>query len=132
MTPDSSVIVPALAQWHEHHERCREAVDPLADLVAHAELEAYAVLTRLARPSRIEPAKVALALAESFPGDRLQLDARSRRRLLERFAGLGIRGGQAYDALIAATAGANGHVLLTRDRRAGTTYAALGTEFRLL
>ena len=43
-----------------------------------------------------------------------------------------MRGGEVYDALIAMTAKSAGAVLLTRDRRAETTYRAIGVESRYL
>ena len=43
-----------------------------------------------------------------------------------------MRGGEVYDALIAATAKSTGAVLLTRDRRAEATYRAIGVESRYL
>lgn len=43
----------------------------------------------------------------------------------------GVSDGSVYDGLIAATAAHNGAILLTADRRAARTYAALGAKFEL-
>lgn len=45
---------------------------------------------------------------------------------------LGIGGGAAYDALVAATARHHDLVLLTRDRRARATYDGLGVPYRFV
>jgi predicted nucleic acid-binding protein len=50
------------------------------------------------------------------------------RNALRAAVGAGIRGGALYDALIAATAAHHAHRLLSADRRAATTYAALGLD----
>ena len=44
----------------------------------------------------------------------------------------GIHGGATYDAIVGLTAAAHDEVLLTRDRRAGATYEALGVGYRVL
>jgi len=104
----------------------------IADLVAHAELETYSVLTRLPAPSRADPQLVAEYLRRRHPGARLVLDARSRRSLVGDLGARGLAGGRVYDALIAATAAHHGHELLSCDLRAANVYERLGTEFQLL
>jgi predicted nucleic acid-binding protein len=121
VTPDSSVVIAAFASWNDHHEAAIEALGETRDLVAHAELESYSVLTRLPEPFRAEPALVAEYLRES-----------ERRELVGRLAGLSIAGGAVYDALVAATAVHHGHRLLTCDARAMTTYERLGVEVTYL
>lgn len=130
MTADTSVLVAAFADWHERHEAAASAVEGVADVVAHAELEAYWVLTRLPDPHRA-PAEVAAAyLQEACPGRRLVLGAASRRRLIARLAGADLTGGAAYDALIADTAAEHGLELLTCDHRAQRTYRRLGVAYQ--
>ncbi|HLL86835.1 MAG TPA: hypothetical protein VK387_05955 [Thermoleophilaceae bacterium] len=46
-TADASAIVAAFASWHEKHTTAVERISDVTELVAHAELEAYSVLTRL-------------------------------------------------------------------------------------
>ncbi len=132
MTPDSSVVIAAFASWNEKHEAAIEALGDVRDLVAHVELEAYSVLTRLPEPLRAEPAFVSEYLREDFSGRRMVLPESERRSLIERFAGLSISGGSVYDASVAATADHHGHRLLSCDRRAARTYEKLGIDVTYL
>jgi predicted nucleic acid-binding protein len=52
--------------------------------------------------------------------------------LTEAIAAAGLRGGQLYDALVAATAAAHGVRLISLDTRAAPTYRAIGVEYELL
>ena len=131
-TPDSSVVIAAFAGWNEHHEAAIEALGDARDLVAHVELESYAVLTRLPEPFRAEPVLVAEYLHEDYPGKRMVLPEPARRDLVARLAGLSIAGGAVYDAMVAATAAHHGYRLLSCDRRATATYERLGVEVTYL
>jgi predicted nucleic acid-binding protein len=131
-TPDASAIVAAFAPWHPHHEHAVEALHGSRDLVAHAELEAYSVLTRLPPPFRVDPRLAAEYLERRFTGARHVLRARARRRFTSRLAEAGIAGGRVYDALIAATAAEQDLMLITCDRRGSTVYERVGAAFRLL
>jgi len=130
--PDTSVVVLALLAWHEGHRVADEALAEDVVLLAHVELEAYSTLTRLPPPARLEPEAVAQALARRFPGPRPALPAHARDRLVAELAEAGIAGGAAYDGLIAVTARHHGYTLLTADRRAAPTYAALRVKTRRL
>jgi predicted nucleic acid-binding protein len=132
VTPDSSVVIAAFASWNRHHEAAIEALGDARDLVAHAELESYSVLTRLPEPFRAAPALVAEYLREDFPGKRMVVSDAERRELLTRFADLSIAGGAVYDAIVAATAAHHGHGLLSCDRRAASTYDRLGVKVTYL
>ena len=132
MTPDSSVVIAAFASWNEKHEVSVEALGDVRDLVAHVELEAYSVLTRLPEPLRAEPSLVAEYLREDFWGDRLTLPEHELRALVTRLAGLSISGGAVYDANVAATAHHHGRTLLSCDRRAARTYDKLGIDVTYL
>ena len=103
MTPDSSVVIAAFSSWNEHHKAALAALGETRDLVAHVELEAYSVLTRLPEPFRAEAALVADYLREDFPGRRMILPESAQRSLVKRLSGLSISGGAVYDALVAAT-----------------------------
>jgi predicted nucleic acid-binding protein len=105
-----------------------EALGDARDLVAHAELESYSVLTRLPEPFRAVPRLVAEYLRKDYPGKRMVLPESERRYLVGRLAGLSIAGGSVYDAMIAATAAHHGYRLLSCDRRATATYERLGVE----
>ncbi|MFZ1153614.1 MAG: PIN domain-containing protein, partial [Solirubrobacteraceae bacterium] len=126
MTPDSSVVIAAFASWSEKHEAAMGALDDLRDLVAHVELEAYSVLTRLPEPLRAEPGLVSEYLREDFSGARMILPEAERRALVQRLADLSISGGAVYDASVAATADHHGRTLLSCDLRAARTYEKLG------
>ena len=125
VTPDSSVIVAAFASWNPHHDAAIEALGDAQDLVAHAELESYSVLTRLPEPMRAEPALVAEYLREDYSGRRMALPESGRRALVTRLARLSIAGGGVYDAIVASTAAHYGYRLLSCDRRAASIYDRL-------
>jgi predicted nucleic acid-binding protein len=132
LTPDSSVVIAAFASWNEKHEAAIEALGDVRDLVAHVELEAYSVLTRLPEPLRAEPGLVSEYLCEDFSGQRLVLPEPERRMLVKRLAGLSISGGAVYDASVAVTADHHGRALLSCDRRAARTYDKLGIDVTYL
>ncbi len=134
MTPDSSVVIAAFATWNRHHEAAVEALaeNDVRDLLAHAELESYSVLTRLPEPFRAEPTLVAEYLHKDYPGRRMALPERERRNLVKRLASLSIAGGSVYDALVASTAAHHGHALLSCDRRAMSVYSRLDVEVSYL
>lgn len=62
----------------------------------------------------------------------LTLPSSGPRSLLGSAPDQGISGGSVYDALIAATVKHADATLLTRDRRAASTYEAVGVAFRML
>ena len=132
MTADTSVVVPALAGWHENHEVAASALDDVAALPAHVLIEAYAVLTRLPGGLAVAPEGAAAVLASRFGEEPLQLAGTARRTLLTTLSAAGIGGGASYDGLVALEAAAHGQVLLTRDARAQDTYRRLGIAFRAL
>lgn len=132
MTADTSVVVPALAGWHENHEVAAGALDGVAALPAHVLIEAYAVLTRLPGGLAVAPEAAAAVLASRFGDEPLQLAGAERRTLLSTLAAAGVGGGASYDGLVALEAAAHEQVLLTRDARAQDTYRRLGVAFRAL
>ncbi len=129
MTPDSSVLVAGFGPWHDRHDAAVRALRGLSDLVAHAELEAYSVLTRLPGPYRAPAAIVAQYFRDRYPGARLVLGDEDRSSFVLQLAESGVMGGAVYDALIAETAKAHGLRLLTCDARATVVYARLGAGF---
>lgn len=131
-TPDSSVVIAAFSSWNQHHEAAIEALGDARDLIVHAEIESYSVLTRLPEPLRMEPKVVAEYLREDFPGRRMALPESECRALVERFARLSIAGGAVYDGVVAATAAHHGYRLLSCDRRAAVTYDRLGIDVTYL
>lgn len=132
MTADASAIVAAFAPWHEEHEAAAERIEEVSDLVAHAELEAFSVLTRLPPELRVPTEVAAEYLGGQFPGARLVLPPDQRAELLGRLVDSGVFGGRVYDALIGLTAAAHAEPLLSCDRRAVPTYRRLGVDTELL
>ncbi|MGF1665269.1 MAG: PIN domain-containing protein [Acidimicrobiia bacterium] len=125
---DTSVIVPALLQWHDAHEDCRYLLEG-AMVPSQALLESYSVLTRM-------PGGVDSRLASEVVLERLapleMAQTSSMGETIRRLVGAGVSGGAVYDGLIGLTAAAGGCRLLTRDRRAARTYEALGVDYELL
>lgn len=130
-TCDTSVLVPALLPWHQHHALALEAARAMDGLPAHVLFETYSVLTRLPAPHRLSAA-VAAELIGRLPGEPLILGAGAYTAVLRALAVVGIRGGASYDGLIGATALAHDRRLVTLDRRALATYDAVGTSTRVL
>jgi predicted nucleic acid-binding protein len=129
---DTSLVVAAFASWHEQHDAARRALDGGLRLVDHCALETYSVLTRLPPPHRAAAPVVRDFLAARFPDPLLRLTAHGYRDFLLRLADLGVTGGAAYDALVAATAAGNDAELVTCDRRALAVYDRYGVRTRLL
>jgi predicted nucleic acid-binding protein len=129
---DSSVVVAAFASWHAGHRTAAAALARKPRVPAHVLLEAFSVLTRLPPPHRAPGSLVAAFLAVQFSRPPLALPAVTHMRLIEQAAAGGITGGSIYDALIAATARHARARLLTRDRRAASTYERLGVDFEIL
>jgi predicted nucleic acid-binding protein len=133
ISPDTSVVVAALAPWHEAHVAASRALaDGEVRLVAHVGFEATSTLSRMPEGSRISPSVVLQALERRFPGQWLALDGQELGLALRRAVGAGIRGGALYDALIAATAARHGARVVTADRRARAAYDAMGAESVIL
>lgn len=132
IVPDSSVLIAGFATWHEKHEPARHALRGVVDLVAHAELEAYSVLTRLPEPFQIASSDMAEYLSARYPGRRLSLPDSEQRGLVSRLAKNRISGGAVYDAIVAVTADHHGRALLSCDRRAARTYDRLGIDVTYL
>ncbi len=103
-------------------------VDAEPSLIAHVAFETTATLSRMPEGQRLAPATVLEWLERRFPTEWLSLPADAARDTLRAAVGQGIRGGALYDALIGATAAHHGRQLLSADRRAAPTYAALNVD----
>jgi predicted nucleic acid-binding protein len=108
---DSSVLVAALASWHESHAEALRALETAMAkgsalvIPADALLETYAVLTRLPAPHRLSPAIAIELLRESFRNSEVvALDSGETWGLLEGCAAGPVAGGAVYDARIVAAA----------------------------
>lgn len=131
-TCDTSVLVPALLDWHPSHQECRAVVaDGIRAVPGHAQLEAYSVLTRLPPPHRLSAAD-AEATLDQLRLVVIALSGPGHRDLVSALARHGVSGGAVYDGLVAATAVQHDLHLVTRDRRARTTYDALGVGYTLV
>jgi predicted nucleic acid-binding protein len=128
---DTSVLVPALSAQHPDHDAARVAMAPVRAIPGHVLLETYSVLTRLPPLLRVSTADAAAALA-ALTHDVIELPSRQRGDLLVDIARHGISGGAVYDALVGVTAAHHGLTLVTRDRRARSTYEALGVRYALV
>lgn len=129
---DTSVVVPGLLSWHEHHERCRPFLRE-ARISAHVLVESYSVLTRLPSPHRLAGAVAADLLGEWFSATEvLTVPDELQRTLVQEAVAAGVEGGAVYDGLIALTCKAADQPLVTRDQRAAGTYEALGAAVRFL
>jgi predicted nucleic acid-binding protein len=129
---DTSVVIAAFASWHEHHEAARRALDGGLLLVEHCALETYSVLTRLPAPHRAAGEVVREFLAMRFPQPFLRLSPRAFKDFLSALPGLGVSGGAAYDALVAATAADHEAELISCDRRAAVVYERYRVRTQLL
>jgi predicted nucleic acid-binding protein len=133
IAPDSSVVIAALAPWHEAHGPCRAALaEEEARLPAHVAFETTSALSRMPEGRRIAPGVVRTALERDFRQPWLALDGDETREALRRAVAAGVRGGALYDALIAATAAGHEAVVLSADRRALPTYGAMDAEVRFV
>jgi predicted nucleic acid-binding protein len=133
IAPDSSVVIAALAPWHEAHRAARDALArENARLPVHVAFETTSALSRMPEGRRIAPAVVLEALKRGFKEPWLALDAEDSREALQRAVDAGVRGGALYDALIAATAASHHAQIVSADRRAHATYAAMAVEVRFV
>jgi predicted nucleic acid-binding protein len=131
-TCDTSLLVAALADWHPAHDLARDALRRrVTSVPAHTLLECYSVLTRLPGEHRVSAA-IAGQLLDQLQLRPLECPAGRQRVLVQRLAAAGIGGGAVYDGLVAETARHHGLTLLSLDRRARTTYDAVGASSELL
>lgn len=130
-TCDTSVLVPALAAWHEHHDIARPVVAAATALPGHVLMETLSVLTRLPAPHRIDGSVVVEALRHLWLPV-VTLSSAGHLDTIERLTTHGVRGGAVYDGLVAATAKEHGLVLSTLDTRARATYDVIGVRYAVL
>jgi predicted nucleic acid-binding protein len=129
---DTSVAIPLLVQTHQEHAAVvswwagREVA-----LSGHAQVETYAVLTRLPGDLRLAPLDAARLLKERFAPP-LLMKIGVARRLPDILCKLEIAGGAVYDAVVALAAVGNQVPLATRDARAKATYDRVGIEVQVV
>lgn len=132
LTADTSLVVPALVQWHALHRQAAVALRDARRLPAPVLVEAFSVLTRLPPPRAVGPSLALRALQRAFPEEPWSLSPGGYLVAVRRLAAAELGGGRVYDAVIGATAAEAGVRLLTADRRALATYALVGVDVELI
>jgi len=128
-TADSSVVVAALASWHENHAAARASVKKTDFVIAHVLAETFALLTGFPPPNRVPVNAAAAALADlTRERDIVEVDSSTYIDLIAIAEEHGIVGGAIYDALIGATARRHKAALFSLDTRARSMYDVLDVE----
>ncbi len=123
---DTSAAIPFLLRSHDAHRAVRRHVGSRRPaLTGHSLAETYSVLTRLPGDARVAPGDAVLLLDANF-GQTMLLAPETAAGLPAVLAPIGVTGGAVYDALVALAARHAALPLVTRDRRAASTYLALG------
>jgi len=131
-TCDTSLLVPALLDWHPHHREARTLLTGHLDAIGcHVYVETFSVLTRLPDPRRPAPA-IARRVLEALERPLLPLSPQSYVAMVAAASDSGVGGGAIYDAVVGATARDHAHTLLTVDRRARAAYDAVGAPFEFI
>ncbi|MEW6166453.1 MAG: PIN domain-containing protein [Pseudomonadota bacterium] len=129
---DTSIAIALLVASHEAHSVVLEALrDKRLALPSHALVETYSVLTRLPGDARVDLADAVRLLDENFP---VVLAPRPETMLHVHSlcAELGIGGGAIYDAIVALAARDHSVGLVTRDKRAESTYKSLAVTYSIV
>ena len=129
---DTSAAIALVSPTADAHEavvsRCHGLV---LGLSGHAAFETYSVLTRLPGALRVSAAGAQRIIQANFPAS-AHLDPRGAASAITSLADSGIAGGAVYDGLVGLAAASADIVLLSCDRRAAPTYAALAVRFELV
>ncbi|KJQ52449.1 PIN domain-containing protein [Microbacterium sp. SA39] len=129
---DTSAAVALVDRSHPAHHAVKDATRGLVrGLAGHALVETYSVLTRLPGDARLSPEVAEQVIARAFPAS-VSLPPEEALGAVATFAAAGIAGGAVYDGLVALAARVAATPLLSCDRRAIPTYAALKVEVRLV
>lgn len=129
---DTSAAIALLVEDNTAHVAVRSAcAGAVLGLSGHAAAETYSVLTRLPGPNRLTPPAAARVIRTAFPRS-ISLSEEAARTAVDALADARISGGAVYDGLVALCARAAGVTLVTCDRRAMGTYAALGVTVNLV
>lgn len=127
---DTSAALALVQRENPFHPAARARLLPCRrGMSGHAAVELLSVLTRLPPPQRLSPAAALRLEATNFPESRFLTTTGA---LLAEFVAAGLAGGAFYDGLVGAAARQHGVLLITCDRRAETTYRALGVDYELL
>jgi predicted nucleic acid-binding protein len=130
--PDSSVLIAGYAPEHPFHDQAAHSLREVREtgrLIAHTMAEAYAVLSgRYSHPS----GNVIRYLNQFIAQPPVGLAPTSYPSALSALAAGEVVGASVHDGLIAAAAAEAGLRLLSLDRRAARTYAAVGADYEIL
>lgn len=129
---DTSAALALLHDANPAHEAVWSATHGLTlGLSGHAAFETYSVLTRLPGEARITADRAGLVIERAFPAS-VTLLAADALGAVGTLAAAGIAGGAVYDGIVGLAAKTAGIPLLSCDRRAMGTYAALQVDVRLI
>ena len=131
-TCDTSVVVAALHAWHPNHAVARPRLPQVDWLAAQVVAESVSVLTRLPHGRAVPVADAIRYVRAIAHGNARHLPADRYLVTFGAVGSAGLGGGAVYDALVGATAREHGATLLSLDRKAQRTYAAVGAAFELL
>ncbi|WP_194410132.1 PIN domain-containing protein [Microbacterium cremeum] len=129
---DTSAAVALVTPTAESHEAILARTHGATlGLAGHAAFETYSVLTRLPGGLRVSAAGAQRIIETNFPAT-VHLEPAAAAAAVAALAGAGIAGGAVYDGLVALAAASVDTALLSCDRRAAPTYAALAVRFELI
>ena len=129
---DTSAAIALVSEDHARHIDLQRVCRGLTlGLAGHALVETYSVLTRMPGGARMTARAAARLIEHEFPTSIALTDdlARSAPAIL---AAAGVAGGAVYDGIVGLAARSASRTLFSCDRRAASTYAALGVYFRLV
>jgi len=129
---DTSAAVALIHERNPAHEEVLGLTDGLTvGLAGHALFETYSVLTRLPGSARVTPARAREVIERMFTASAPLLPDVAASALTV-MTEAGVAGGSVYDGLVGLAAKSAGIRLLSCDRRAAGTYAALRVDVHLV
>jgi predicted nucleic acid-binding protein len=129
---DTSLAVPLLLANHALHGAVAEwAEGRELWLAGHAGVETLSVLTRLPGDMKTTGADAVALIDDRFAGV-LALPEEAAAGAHRAIGQAGVAGGAVYDALVGLAAKHHGARMVTRDRRALGTYAAVAADAEVL
>jgi len=129
---DTSTAIAVLRDANPAHESAFALTQGMTlGLSGHALFETFSVLTRLPGDNRLSAPYASLVISREFPAS-VALPPSIALNAVATLSEAGIAGGAVYDGLVGLAAKAAGITLLSCDRRALSTYAALGVDVRLI
>lgn len=129
---DTSAAIALVTPSTDAHEAVvRRTGDAVLGLAGHAVFETFSVLTRLPGALRLSASGARRLIETNFPAS-VFLSPTQSGRAIAALMEAGIAGGSVYDGLVALAAASAGVTLLSCDRRALQTYAALSVPVEIL